>query len=98
MLTDPKPLMDPEKLRAFLKREARHWGTACRVRRQALQLTLEQVASLAGTTPQTVFKVEKGQIVARDSLRIGLAFALSCEVDDLFPLPKRDVIAREAVA
>lgn len=90
--------MDPERLKAFLKREARHWGTACRSRRQALKLTLDQVAALAGTSPQTVFKVEKGEIIARDSLRIGLAFALCCEVEDLFSIPKREVIAREAVA
>lgn len=90
--------MDPEALKRFLKREARHWGTACRSRRQALGLTLEQVAKLAGTSPQTVFKVERGEIVARDALRIGLAFALSCEVEDLFTIPKRSVIVREAVA
>lgn len=98
MLDNPQPLMDPEKVKAFLKREARHWGTACRSRRGALHLTLEQVAVMAGTSPQTVFKVERGEIIARDSVRIGLAFALSCEVEDLFPFPKRNVILAEAAA
>lgn len=95
---DATPLLDPDRIKVFLKREARHWGTACRSRRQALQLTLDNVASLAGTTPQTVFKVERGEIVARDNLRISLAFALSCEVGDLFPMPTRKIILAEAAA
>lgn len=91
-------LMDRDRLRAFLKREARHWGEKCKARRKALRLTLDEVAQLSGTTPQTVFKVERGEIVARDSLKVGLAFALMCEVGDLFPVPPREVIAREVAA
>lgn len=91
-------LIDRERIQRFLKNEARHWGVACRAKRTTLGLTLEQVAALAGTSPQTVFKVERGQIIARDSLRYGLAFALSCEVEDIFPMPTRKAVLNGAAA
>lgn len=94
----PHPIITQDQLRRFLKREARHWGSNVRLRRKELGLTLDQVATLADTTAQTVFKVERGQIVARDNLRMALAFALAQEVNDLFPLPRRDVILAEVAA
>lgn len=92
------PVISQDAVRRFLKGEARHWGQTVRARRAELELTLEQVAVLAGTSPQTVFKVEKGQIIARDNLRIALAFALGKEPMDLFPLPRREVIWAEVAA
>lgn len=89
------PAIDPERLRKYLQRECRFWGSAVRSRREELGLTLEQVAGLAGTTVQTLFKIEKGQIAARDHLRIALAFALATEVHRLFPMPDRATIMRE---
>jgi DNA-binding XRE family transcriptional regulator len=92
---DLTPLIDPDALKAYLEREARHWGGRVRQRREDLGLTLEQVATLAGTTTQTIFKIEKGEISPRDHVRVGLAWALSTEVDRLFPLPSRAVMAKE---
>lgn len=89
------PVISQDAVRRFLRGEARHWGKAVRDRRSELKLTLDQVAVMAGTTPQTVFKVEKGQIIARDNLRIALAFALGSEPSDLFPMPTRNVIWAE---
>lgn len=97
-MPEHRPVITQEQLRRFLKREARHWGSNLRLRRLELKLTLDQVATLADTTPQTVFKVERGEIVARDNLRLSLAFAVGKEVGDLFPLPKRAVILAEAAA
>lgn len=91
----PAALVDADKLRAYIDREARHWGGRVRQRREDLGFTLEQVATLAGTTAQTVYKIEKGEITPRDHVRIGLAFALSTEVDRLFPFPSREVMAKE---
>lgn len=93
-----RPVITQDQLRRFLKREARHWGSNVKFRRGELGLTLEQVAALADTTPQTVFKIERGEIVARDNVRLALAFALGKEVEDLFPLPKREVILAESAA
>jgi transcriptional regulator with XRE-family HTH domain len=95
---DHRPVITQEQLRRFLKREARHWGSNVRLRRTELGLTLDQLATLADTTPQTVFKVERGEIVARDNLRLSLAFALGKEAHDLFPLPRREIILAEVAA
>lgn len=92
------PVITQAQLRLFLKREARHWGSNVRLRRLELGLTLDELAGMADTTPQTVFKVERGEIVARDNLRLALAFALGRESADLFPLPRRDVILAEVAA
>lgn len=95
-MNDVAPLINRDRLRAYVDREARVWGHLVKSRRQRFGLTLEQVAGLADTTPQTVFKVERGQITPRDDLRISLAMALSCEVGDLFPMPDRATVLREA--
>jgi DNA-binding XRE family transcriptional regulator len=94
-VTDAAPVISQADLRRFLKREARHWGSVVKLRRKELGLTLEDLAGLADTTPQTIFKIEKGEIVARDHLRITVAFALGKEPQDLFPLPSRKVILDE---
>jgi DNA-binding XRE family transcriptional regulator len=92
---DVAPLVDPDRLRAYVDREARHWGGRVRQRREDLGFSLAQCAGLAGSTPQTLHKIESGEITPRDHLRIALAFALSTEVDRLFPYPTRAVMSRE---
>lgn len=92
------PVVDPDQLRRYLKRHAKVWGAAVRTRRKALGMPLHEVAERAGTTTQTVFKVEKGEILARDHLRIAIAFALATNVDDLFPLPALAQIAQDLKA
>lgn len=94
-MTDQQALVDPDQLRHYMDREARYWGGRVRQRREDLQLTMAVVATLAGTTPQTIQKIEAGEISPRDHLRVALAFALSTEVDRLFPMPTREVIQRE---
>ncbi len=92
------PLVDPEALRHYIDRESRSWGRLVRARREDLRLTLDAVAGLAGTTPQTIQKIEKGQIQPRDHLRLALAFALCTEVERLFPMPDRQTVQRELAA
>lgn len=89
------PTINDEVLKRYVNREARVHGIRVHARRKSLKLTLEQVAGLAWTTPQTIHKIERGEIVARDHVRLALAFALACEVDDLFPSPKRAAVLRE---
>jgi transcriptional regulator with XRE-family HTH domain len=89
------PTLSADALRKYVNREARINGIRVKARRKALELTLEQAAELAFTTPQTIFKIEEGQIVARDHVRLAIAFALGCEVNDLFPAPKRADVLRE---
>lgn len=89
------PVIDLDQLRAYLDRESRMWGMLVRSRREMLGFTLEQVATLAGTTVPTLFKIEKGKIQPRDHLRVALAFALQTEVLHLFPIPDRKTIVAE---
>jgi transcriptional regulator with XRE-family HTH domain len=95
-VTDVTPIIDRDRLRRFMAREGRVWGAGVRSRRRSLGLTLEQLAGLADTTPQTIHKIERGTIVPRDDLRIALALALADEVDALFPMPDRKTVMREA--
>lgn len=90
-----KTVVDGDYLRRFVAREARVWGARVQSRRKQLGLTLEQVAAKAWTTPQTIHKIETGEIVARDHVRYAVAFALCCEPDDLFTMPTRAAVMRE---
>jgi DNA-binding XRE family transcriptional regulator len=90
------PTLTADSFRRFMLREARVWGGRVKERRKSLGLTLEQLAELAFTTPQTIHKVEQGQIVPRDHLRLSIAFALAREPEELFPLPSRAAVLREA--
>jgi transcriptional regulator with XRE-family HTH domain len=94
--TEITPAIDPEVVRKYLKREQRFWGSKVHDARAARGFTLEELAALAGSTPQTIHKIERGQIAPRDHLRIALAFALGVDVDRLFPIPDRETIRREA--
>lgn len=96
--TPPTALIDPDRLRHLMKNESRTWGKLVRARRDALGFTLDQVARLSGTTPQTLHKIEKGQIAPRDAVRIAIACALGTDVHSLFPMPDRAFVMREAAS
>lgn len=74
-------------LRTFIEDWARECGARVKARRKALGLTLAQVGEFADTTAQTINKVEAGEIVVREDLKLSLSMALGCEPTDLFPTP-----------
>lgn len=83
-----------DRLRALTEQHAKTCGELVRARRKALGLTLEQTSPIVGVPVQTLSKIERGQIVARDYLRAALAVALVCEVSDLFPpLTRAELVA-----
>lgn len=86
----PDPL---DRLREIIDAEALSWGALVKARRQMLRLSQPQLANLVGCRVQTISKVERGQIVARDYLKAAIAIALACEVADLFPWPTRRELA-----
>lgn len=88
-------VLDADALRRYMAREARLWGSRVKARRKQLGFTLDQVAALAFTTAQTIYKIEEGEIVARDHVRIAVAFALGCEPSELFPVPTRAAVLRD---
>ena len=58
-------------------------GYAIRRRREALRLTLKEVAARAGTTPAAVSHIERGIRKPSAEMVARLARALDCSVDDL---------------
>lgn len=88
--------LDTEALELHLAPTS-EWAINCganvKSRRLALDLTVRQVADMLGTTTQTVYAVERGKLVVRDHLRLGLAHVLCCDIDDLFRLPSRTKVA-----
>lgn len=82
-------------LRSYVSREARVWGGRVQSRRKAIKLSLEDVAELAHTSKQTISRIEHGDLVPRDYMRLAIAFALQCEPAELFPLPTRQAVLRD---
>jgi transcriptional regulator with XRE-family HTH domain len=86
--TAPDPTDRVILIRRFVETERRRvWGPRCRARRKELGLSLEVVAGMCGVSPQTIHKVETGEITPREHLRYALALALMVEPDALFPAP-----------
>lgn len=92
--------MDLDGLRAHVAGGcAAEWGSRVRGRRLDQRLTQAQLAALIGddgVTVQTISKLERGELVPRDYLKLALALALCVEVQKLFPMPARSAIARFA--
>lgn len=87
-MTSDLPTVDGEALRS-LTGPASDWAKACgervRQRRESLKFSRAQVARSADTSEMTVFRTEEGSLVPRDYLRMAMAMALFCEVEELWP-------------
>lgn len=80
-------VLDIERLRAFVAAgspRARAAGERVAKRRKKAELSQQAVADMAGTTLQTIFRVERGELVPRPYLQHSIAYVLGCEVDDLW--------------
>lgn len=79
---------------------AAEWGRKVLERRVGLGLTLQQLAAKLGdrVSVQAISKIERGELVPRDYLKLALALALDREVSALFPMPPRREIRRFADA
>lgn len=75
---------------------ARECGERVRARRNQFGWTLARISALTGIPYQTIHKIEAGQIIPGDYLRLALAQVLGCEVHDLFPLPSKTRVAELA--
>lgn len=96
-MTNVAPLLDTEALRSYLRTTwVRECGQRVRARRKLFDWSLVKLSGLTGIPYQTIHKIEVGEIVAGDHLRLALAQALGCEVADLFPLPTKQRVAELA--
>lgn len=62
-------------------------------RRTALEIAEEELAESVGVSTMTIKRIESGEIVPRDYLRLGVALALVDDVHRLWePLRRSDVM------
>lgn len=82
---EPQPLLDERRLRALVL----DWRLACgkrlQARRRALGLSQLQLAVLVAVQPTAISKFELGTVAPKDSIRLAIACALSCGVEDIWP-------------
>lgn len=89
-------LLDEVRLREAIRIWARESGNRMQVRRIALKHTQDSLADAVGVRAQTISKAELGVIVPKDSVRVAIAAALLCEVQEIWPYPDRAYITRFA--
>lgn len=85
-----EPLLDTDSLRdAFNKNTtyARTCGERFATRRKALGLSRAVVSELADTTESSVIRLEAGQYIPRDYLKLALAAAIGADASDIWVLP-----------
>lgn len=90
------PLLSETRLRAAVRQWARESGKRMQAKRKALKMRQSTLAGAAGVSTQTVSKAELGEIVPKDQVRIAIAAALLCEVDEIWPYPQRADIWAQA--
>lgn len=64
------------------------WGARVAARRADLGLTQTQFAEVVGTTQQTISKIEKGEMIPHDKLKVTIAQRTGTKVDELFAWPE----------
>jgi DNA-binding XRE family transcriptional regulator len=92
------PLLDPPQLRRLVSLWLLDSGMRVRQRRQALNLSRASLARAVNVTPESISRLERGLQAPRDTVRVAIAHALSCDVEDIWkPLPRYqvDLVARK---
>lgn len=80
--------MDLGVVKGLVRSRTELWGDAVVARRKLFGLNQRQFAALVdGVTVQTISKVENGEIIPRDYLKVAIAAALRTDAATLFPLP-----------
>jgi transcriptional regulator with XRE-family HTH domain len=96
-----EPFLDQEAVRSMFGPSS-EWacqaGASIKARRLALGFTLQRLADLAGTTVQTIQRVETGKLIPREYLKASIAVALVLDVTDIWAWPPRHEICRQAAS
>lgn len=88
-------LLSTDRLRAASgpgSARAKAAGKKVMERRGELRMSQQRLADGAGSSLQTIFRIERGDLVPREYLRQSIAYTLFVEVDDLWPNPSRQEI------
>lgn len=97
MATDTPQAARTQAIRAVLAEQAKViWANRLDARMDAMGVSVTTLAEGAGTTYQTIWKILRGEMYPKEYLRIAIALALGAEVEQLFPMPTRDVLVAAA--
>lgn len=84
--------LDQARLRIAVADWAKVCGSRLRDRRKTLKLSQGNIALLVGVQPTAISKFELGIATPKESVRIAIAFALACEVGDIWPSMDRKYV------
>lgn len=84
-----EPYFDLEDVRRMVAKWSVDCGRRVQERRQALNIDRKVFAQLVGSTEPTIIRIEAGTMNPRDYLKLAIASALVCEVETLWPFPRR---------
>lgn len=86
-------ILDERRLEAAVREWLMECGREMQKRRKDLNWSQQQVAELCGVNTTTICRAELGTLAPKDSVRLAIASALFCEVDDIWkPLTRNYVM------
>jgi transcriptional regulator with XRE-family HTH domain len=94
----PAPLLNEHRLRTATRDWVLASGRRLRDRRLSLDFSQDDLAGLVGVRATSISKFERGDAVPKDQVRLALAHALMCEVNDLWPPLARHYVSMAAAA
>lgn len=83
------PALDHEDVRRMVAKWAVDCGRRVQERRQLFSWDRRTLSELVGVSEPTMIRIEQGSINPRDYLKLSIAACLLCEVEDLWPYPRR---------
>lgn len=76
-----------------------YWGQKVGARRRYLGFSQQQLADLCGISQQAVSKIEAGEMIPLDRLKVTIAAKLGTTPADIFPWPPMaELVAEEGAA
>lgn len=90
--TSVQALLVEQRLRVLIHDWSLKSGQRLRERRKLLGMSQEDLAGMVGVRATSISKFEYGQATPKDQVRLALAHALACEVNDIWaPLDRHYV-------
>lgn len=94
-----QPITDTDALRSMFAPGslwASEAGDKVRKIRRERKWSLDTLAELTGCNASTLSRIESGAVVPRFYLMAAIAYALTVEIDDIWPMPSRRRIRERA--
>lgn len=85
-------MLDEKRLDVTVREWMRECGQELQKRRGVNKWSQGELAELAGVHTTTICRAELGRLMPKDSVRMAIASALCCEVNDIWMPPSRRYI------